>query len=201
MDDLHMKGSPHRRSASLLILARALLLGGLLQSCAGGGQTLTKSTAPAGKTAPPITVVEMKGIPAEKAQMLTEFMAEAAGRRDIAIVQGAFGDGYRLDGSFTAKSNAAGTVLGYQWTLADAAGQSVHSFSGTEVAGVASGDAWSAAVPDALRNIAKATANGLAGRLAELGYTVRSGALGAPSRSLASGAAPAPAPDLAYSGP
>lgn len=172
-------------NGSLMSVLLAVLLASFLQSCAGGSQNLTKSASPSGTTAPPITVVDMKGIPAEKARMLTEFMAEAAGRRDIAIVQGAFGDGYRLDGSFTAKKSDGGTVLGYQWTLADAAGHIVHSFSGAEMAGIASGDPWSAAVPDVLRRIAAGTADNLASRLTELGYAVRTGSLRRPSGSFA----------------
>jgi hypothetical protein len=142
---------------------------------------LTDSGASPGTTPPPITVVEMKGMPLEKSQMLTEFMAEAAGKRDIAIVQGAFGDGYRLDGAFTAKPDSGGTVIGYQWKLSDASGQEVHAFSGSEPAGLSSADPWSAAVPDVLRRIAAGTADNLAARLAQMGYAVRTGALQLPT--------------------
>jgi hypothetical protein len=176
-----------------LAVLLAFALAGLLSSCAGGGDALTKSTASSAKTAPPITLVDMKGIPTDKAQMLTDFMAEAAGKHDIAIVQGAFGDGYRLDGAFTAKANSLGTVLGYQWTMADAAGQVVHSFSGTETAAKASGDAWSAAAPDVLRRIAAGTAKNLAARLGELGYATRVGALPKTHRSVA-----VPIPETAH---
>jgi hypothetical protein len=168
-----------------LLFVMSLVLSTLLQSCAGG-QRLDASTSPSGKTAPPITVVEMQGMPAEKVQTLTELIAEAAGKRDIAIVQGAFGDGFRLDGSFTAKANENGTVVAYQWKLSDASGQLIHSFSGAETAGVASGNPWSAAVPDLLRRIAASTADNLAMRLMELGYAVRMGALPAASRVFAS---------------
>jgi hypothetical protein len=163
----------------------ALWLAMLIASCASGHQSLTTSTSPSGKTAPPITLVDMKGIPAEKAQMLTDFVAEAAGKRDIAIVQGAFSEGYRLDGAFTATPDAGGTILGYQWKLADSAGQTVHSFSGAETAAKSSGDPWAAAEADVLRRIADGTAASLAGRLSELGYAVRTGALDRPQRRLA----------------
>jgi hypothetical protein len=161
-----------------LLVAFALL--GLLQSCGGGKRALTDA-GPAGTTPPPITVVEMEGMPPEKSQMLTEFMAEAAGKRDIAIVQGAFGDGYRLDGAFTAKQGSNGTVIGYQWKLSDASGQELHAFSGSEPAGISSGDPWSAAVPDVLRRIAAGTADHLAARLGQMGYAVRTGALQLPA--------------------
>lgn len=156
----------------LIRLLVALALLGLLQSCAGG-KRLTDSGPPSGTTPPPITLVDMKGMPAEKSQMLTEFMAEAAGQHDIAIVQGAFGDGYRLDGAFTAMAEGNGTVISYRWKLSDASGQELHAISGSEPAGHASGDPWSAAVPDVLRRIAAGTADNLATRLKQMGYAVR----------------------------
>jgi hypothetical protein len=177
MSDLPKQPLASERTAGSLPVLLALVLAGLLSACAGGGANLAKSGASSANTAPPITVVDMQGIPAEKARMLTDFMAEAAGKRDIAIVQGAaFGTGYRLDGAFTAKANSSGTVLGYQWTMADAAGQVVHSFSGTETAAKASGDPWSAAAPDVLQRIAAGTADNLATRLSELGYAIRTAA-------------------------
>jgi hypothetical protein len=169
----------------LIRLLVALALLGLLQSCAGGKRALTDSGASSGNTPPPITVVEMKGMPAEKSQMLTEFMAEAAGQHGIAIVQGAFGDGYRLDGAFTATSEGGGTVIGYQWKLSDASGKELHAFSGSEQAGLAKGDPWSAAAPDILRRIAAGTTSNLAARLQQMGYSVRLGELLPPARGLA----------------
>jgi hypothetical protein len=155
------------------LVALALLC--LLQSCTAG-KRLTDSGS-SGNTPPPITLVEMKGMPAEKSQMLTDLMAEAAGQHDIAIVQGAFGDGYRLDGAFTATSEGNGTVIGYRWKLSDASGQELHAISGSEQAGRASGDPWSAAVPDVLRRIAAGTTDNLAARLKQMGYAVRLGEL------------------------
>lgn len=160
----------------LIRLLVALALLGLLQSCSAG-KRLTDSGPTSGNTPPPITLVEMKGMPAEKSQMLTEFMAEAAGKHDIAIVQGAFGDGYRLDGAFTAKAEGNGTVIGYRWKLSDASGQELHAISGSEAAGLAAGDPWSAAAPDVLRRIAAGTADNLAARLQQMGYAVRLGDL------------------------
>jgi hypothetical protein len=171
----------HMQHAFLLLILGVIL--SVLQACAGGERL---DAGPSGKTAPPITLVEMKGMPAEKAQSLSEFMAEAAGKRDIAIVQGAFGDGFRLDGSFTAKADQNGTVIAFQWKLSNASGELVHSFSGAEMAGVASGGPWSAAVPDVLRRIAASTADNLAARLIELGYAVRTGSLFPANRIFAS---------------
>jgi len=173
----------------LIRLLVALALLGFLQSCAGG-KRLTESGTSSGNTPPPITLVEMKGMPAEKSQMLTDLMAEAAGQHDIAIVQGAFGDGYRLDGAFTATSEGGGTVIGYRWKLSDASGHELHAISGSEQAGRASGDPWSAAVPDVLRRIAAGTADNLAARLKQMGYAVRLGEL----RSFLPRVVPAKAP-------
>jgi hypothetical protein len=114
-------------------------------------------------------------MPADKAQMLTELVAEAAGKRDVAIVQGAFGEGYRLDGSFTVSVEGKTATIGYQWTLADATGHLVHSISGSESAGAAKGNPWAAAAPEVLGRIAEGTANNLAYRLSELGYATRAG--------------------------
>lgn len=172
-------------------LLPALALVALLHACAGQ-QTLTKSTTPAGKTPPPIAIVELKGMPADKTQMLTDFLAEAAGQRDMAIVQGSFGDGYRLNGSFSAKKGGDGTVITYSWTLSDAEGQELHTISGTEAAGPASGDSWSAAVPDVLRRIATGTADNLAAHLSQLGYAVRTGRLERPAAVTGTAMASAP---------
>ncbi len=61
----------------------------------------------------------------------------------------------------------------------------LHAFSGSEQAGLASGDPWSAAAPDILRRIAAGTTSNLAARLQQMGYSVRLGELLPPARGLA----------------
>jgi hypothetical protein len=197
--DHSQRSCPRPRSARLIFVTLAVVLAGFLQSCGGGG-SLAPSAAPQGKTAPPIALVGLTGIPTGQARLLTEFMAEAAGRRDIAIVQGAFGDGFRLDGAFTATAKDGMAVVSYRWTLTDAAGKLVHAFSGAETSASSTADPWSAAGPELLRRIAAGTADTLAGRLSELGYAIRTGALGRPAEAHAAARAAA-RPALAYSGP
>jgi hypothetical protein len=116
----------------------------------------------------------MKGLPPAKAQMLTALIAEAAGKHDIAIVQGSFGEGYRLEGSFRIDTGDKGIVLAYRWSLSDGHGKHIHEMSGAEPAGVASGDPWAAADADFMRRLAEVTAKDLARRLSELGFATRS---------------------------
>jgi hypothetical protein len=164
-----------RWSAGLSTTLLALCLAALLAACGAGSNTLaTTGSAPSSaNTPPPVTLAELKGLPPAKSRMLTAFIAEAAGKRDIAIVQGAFGEGYRLDGSFKLETTDKGILLAYRWTLADGKGQRLHDFSGSEPAGVAAGDPWAAAGPELLRRIAEAAAQDLARRLAELGFATR----------------------------
>jgi hypothetical protein len=151
----------------------ALCLLGVLASCTGGGKTLVTGGPASVNTPPPITLVGLKGLPPAKSEMLTAFMAEAAGKRDIAIVQGAFGDGYRLDGAFKLETSDKGIVLAHRWTLSDGKGRQLHAFSEKEPAGVASGDPWAAADAELLRRVAETAANDLARRLSELGFATR----------------------------
>jgi hypothetical protein len=151
----------------------ALCLLGALVSCTGGTKVLTTGNATSANTPPPITLVELKGLPPAKAEMLTGFMAEAAGKHDIAIVQGSFSGGYRLDGAFKLETGDKGIVLAHNWTLSDGKGQELHAFSEREPAGVASGDPWAAADADLLRRVAETVVSDLARRLSELGFATR----------------------------
>jgi hypothetical protein len=172
-----------RLAASLA--AVGLLL--LLQSCSAGNQPFQKSldenVKPSGKTAPPITIKALKGLPEDKANIFSEMLALAAAKRDIAVVQGAFPDSLWLSGEFRVQKNSTGTVVSYQWKLDDGAGKPLHSFSGLEQAGVASGDPWGAVFPDVLRRIAAGTTENLASRLAQMGYATRTAGLPPPALS------------------
>ena len=165
--------SAGRRPTGFFHILLALGVLHLLTSCASGSKVLSTGTAASANTPPPITLVEMKGLPPAKTEMLTAYMAEAAGKRDIAIVHGAFGEGYRLDGAFKIQTTDKGIVLAHQWTLSDAKGQRLHAFSEQEPAGVAAGDPWAAADAELLRRVAETAANDLARRLSELGFATR----------------------------
>jgi hypothetical protein len=159
----------------------------LLQSCSAGNQPFQKSAgnnaSVSGRTAPPLTLRDVQGIPEDKAKLFKEMLALAAAERDIAIVEGAFSDSFWLSGVFRMQKNTAGSVVSYQWRLDDGAGSALHSFSGVEQAGVASGDAWGAVFPDVLRRIASATTENLASKLAQMGYATRTAGLPPPALS------------------
>jgi hypothetical protein len=158
-----------------------------LQSCSAGNQPFQKSTnesvSPGGRTAPPLTLKGLEGIPDDKAKLFQEMLALAAAQRDVAVVEGAFPDSLWLSGVFRIQKNTAGTAVSYQWRLDDGAGKSVHSFSGVEQAGATSGDPWGAVFPDVLRRIAAATTENLASRLAQMGYATRTAGLPPPALS------------------
>ncbi len=170
-----------RVAVSLLVV----LLLVILQSCSAGDQPFLKSTDKnvkiSGKTPPPIALKKLTGIPDDKSKMFVEMLTEAAARRDIAVVASDFPDSFSLSGVFRAQVNSGGTVVSYQWNLDDGKGTPLHSFSGVEQAGVASGDPWAAVFPDVLRRIAAGTAENLASRLAQMGYATRTAGLPPPA--------------------
>src|SRR6478735_8876639 len=83
---------PSRRFGGLAV---AMLLIGLLASCASGGSKPFAKVdgSPGGKPAPPITLVSVSGLPNDKSQILKEALAASAGKRDMAIVEGSFDTG------------------------------------------------------------------------------------------------------------
>lgn len=173
--------------------ARAILVALLLVclgACGTGTQPFSKSSGPAsgsGKTPPPITLVEMKNLPADRRQPLTDMLVAAAAGHDIAIVQGAFGDGLRLDGVFTLEATAGGATIGFEWKLADPTGKMLQTFSGVEVEPGAKSSDWAGVSDKLLQQVATSTAGTLAAKLASMGYAVRAASLAPPSGKLAAG--------------
>ena len=150
-----------------------LVLAGLLAACAGQVQPFSKGNAPSGKTPPAITVTEMNGIPADKATILFDNLAAAAGKRDIAIVRGAFQGGYFMVGGFEALPAGASTQITYRWTVYNGQRQVIHTIANTDTGRIGGADPWSGVDPDLLRRIADFTAESLATRLQKLGYATR----------------------------
>ena len=170
------------------VLLAVLLVG--LAACGTGTQPFSKSSGGAsgsGKTPPPVTLVELKNMPTDKRQPLTDLLVEAAAGHDVAIVQGAFGDGLRLDGAFTLEATAGGATLGYEWKLADPTGKLLQSFSGVEVEPGAKAAGWAGISDKLLQQVATSTAQALAAKLAGMGYAVRAASLAPPSGKLAAG--------------
>ncbi len=154
-----------------LLVAFGLLVAG----CASGDgvQPFSKANKPTGKTPPAITLTAMNGLPADKAQLLFDDLTAAAGKRDIAIVQGAFAKGYSMSGEFQALPTQTGTAVTYRWTVYNGARQIIHTIVSTETARIGGADPWSGVDPDLLRRIAGFTAENLSSRLNALGYATR----------------------------
>lgn len=145
----------------------------LVASCSGGVQPFSKSNAPSGKTPPAITITAMNGIPADKATVLFDNLATSAGKRDIAIVRGAFSGGYFMIGGFEVLPTGTGTQLTYRWTVYNAQKQIIHTIVNRDSGRIGGADPWSGVDPDLLRRVADFTAENLATRLNTLGYATR----------------------------
>lgn len=171
----------HMLIGMLLAVALSLLTG-----CSGESRPFSKTQAPSGRTAPPISIVKMNGIPAQKAGMLANLIQEAAATRDIAITVQDFGDSWKMSGDFVPQTEPGGSAtLVYAWTLQDGKGRTMHQISGVEPVGPVAGDVWSTVPPDSLRRIAGFTAENLASRLAQLGFATQSAGLIPPSDAYA----------------
>ena len=160
----------------ILAITRPLLVAVfalVLASCSGGVQPFSKSNAPSGKTPPAITVTAMNGIPADKATVLFDNLATSAGKRDIAVVRGAFSGGYFMIGGFEVLPTGTGTQLTYRWTVYNAQKQIIHTIVNRDSGRIGGADPWSGVDPDLLRRVADFTAENLATRLNTLGYATR----------------------------
>jgi len=154
-------------------LAIVIVLTAFVSACAGGVQPFSKSNAPSGKTPPAITVTAMNGLPEDKAKLLFDNLAAAAGKRDIAIVRGAFQGGYSMVGEFQALPAASATQITYRWSVYNAKKQIIHTIANTDSGRIGGADPWSGVDPDLLRRVAGFTAESLATRLHSLGYATR----------------------------
>lgn len=163
-------------------VAALALLAVLLAGCGGGVQPFSKGNAPSGKTPPAITVTAMNGMPGDKAKVLFENLAVAAGKRDVAIVQGAFQGGWYMVGEFQVLPTSTATQLTYRWTLYNGKRQVVHTIANTDSGRIGGADPWSGVDPDLLRRVAGFTAESLSTRLHMLGYATRLSGLPPPGR-------------------
>lgn len=168
------------RRGGVVAMLLALVLA--LASCSSGGDyaPVDGTAKNPGKTVPPVTLQQVAGVPPDKLPALSGALALAAGQRDIGIIEGeGFQSGnFTLSGRFRALTDSAGVRVVYQWQLRDADGVLLHTVDGDESAGLFTGtDAWAAVTPTVLERIARATADSLAVRLAQLGYATRVAAL------------------------
>jgi hypothetical protein len=156
----------------------------LLAACSGGGtQPFAKvDGGPSGKPVPPISLSKVDGLPPEKFQALKDALAVSAGKRDMAIVEGAFDQGELvLSGKFEIIPDPSAVRVGYNWTLSDAKGTVVHNIAAEEIApGTPGPDPWIQVTPAVLQRIAAYTAENLSGRLSQMGYATQTGGLPPP---------------------
>lgn len=165
----------------LAVLAVALIAG-----CSGESRPFSKTSAPAGRTAPAISIVSMTGIPSAKSAMLVNFVQQAAAKRDIAVVPQDFSDSWKLSGQFNPQSGQDGNAaLAFSWLLQDGKGRTIHQISGTEPIGLVGAEPWAAVSPDSLRGVAVYTAENIASRLGQLGFATQTNGLVPPSDTYA----------------
>ncbi|CAN5310327.1 hypothetical protein BH10PSE7_BH10PSE7_21010 [soil metagenome] len=169
------------RRWSFTVLA---LIAIILAACSGGGTTpfAKMDGSPSGKPVPPIALSKVNGLPPEKFQALKDALAVSAGKRDMAIVEGAFDQGeLTLTGNFQIIPDPAAVRVGYTWTLTDAKGTVLHNISAEEIApGTPGPDPWIQVTPAVLQRIAAYTSESLSGRLSQLGYATQIGGLPPP---------------------
>lgn len=170
-----------------LRLTAVAVLALLVAACGGVSQPFSKSQT-SGRTPPAITLTAMNNIPADKAKLLFDDLATRAGKRDIAIVRGAFQGGYTMTGTFEVSPTTSGTTLIYRWQVFNNKRQLIHSLSGTQTGRIGGADPWSGIDADLLRRIAAFTAESLATRLNELGYATRISGLPPPGKLERAGA-------------
>jgi hypothetical protein len=163
------------------VLALMLLL--VVGSCGGvSNKPYAKlDGSPEGKPAPPLTLTSIIGIPQDKVQPFKDALSASAGRRDIAIVEGAFETGsLGLAGNFDIQPAGADVRLVYDWTLSDKAGTVLHKIAADEKAPAVGGDPWAAVTTEVLQRVAAYTAESLSSRLSQLGYATQVGGLPPP---------------------
>ncbi len=142
-------------------------------ACTGSVQPFSKGNTPTGKTPPAITVTQINGVPDDKAKVLFDNLAASAGKRDIAVVRGAFSGGYYMVGEFEILPTGAGVEVTYRWFVYNEKKQVIHTIANQDTGRIGGADPWGGVDPDMLRRIADFTAESLATRLNSLGYATR----------------------------
>ena len=176
-----------RTAAGIIALLATLLL---LAACsANPSQPFSKSSLDAGggsgRIPPTIALISMNGVPPARAGVLADALAEEAGLRDIAIVQGNFSDGYQLAGNFQAIFEGGGVRIVYAWVLTGNTGGELHRINGQELVAAPNADPWAGVSDIILKRIASVTAESLSTRLAQLGFKVRQAGVLPPTHTFA----------------
>ncbi len=175
-----------RTLAGIAALLTALML---LAACsASPNQPFAKSSlgdGGSGRLPPTIAIVAMGGVPPDKAGVLADALAEEAGKRDVAIVQGNFSDGYQLAGNFQAVFEGGGVRVIYTWVLTGNTGGELHRINGQELVAAPNADPWAGVSDIILKRMASVTAESLSTRLAQLGFKVRQAGVLPPTHTFA----------------
>lgn len=175
-----------RTVAGITALLATLLL---LAACsASPNQPFAKSSlgdGGSGRIPPTIAIIAMNGVPPARAGVLADALAEEAGLRDIAIVQGNFSDGYQLAGNFQAVFEGGGVRVIYTWVLTGNTGGELHRINGQELVAAPNADPWAGVSDIILKRMASVTAESLSTRLAQLGFKVRQAGVLPPTHTFA----------------
>jgi hypothetical protein len=175
-----------RTVAGITALLATLLL---LAACsASPNQPFSKSSlgdGGSGRIPPTIAIIAMNGVPPDRAGVLADALAEEAGLRDVAIVQGNFSDGYQLAGNFQAVFEGGGVRVIYTWVLTGNTGGELHRINGQELVAAPNSDPWAGVSDIILKRMASVTAESLSTRLAQLGFKVRQAGVMPPTHTFA----------------
>ncbi len=175
-----------RTVAGITALLATLLL---LAACsASPNQPFSKSSLSdggSGRLPPTIAIIAMNGVPPDRAGVLADALAEEAGLRDVAIVQGNFSDGYQLAGNFQAVFEGGGVRVIYTWVLTGNTGGELHRINGQELVAAPNSDPWAGVSDIILKRMASVTAESLSTRLAQLGFKVRQAGVMPPTHTFA----------------
>ncbi len=138
-----------------------------------------------GRLPPTIAIIALTGVPPDRAGVLADAVAEEAGKRDIAIVQGNFSDGYQMAGNFQAVFEGGGVRIIYTWVLTGNTGGELHRINGQELVAAPNADPWAGVSDIILKRMASVTAESLSTRLAQLGFKVRQAGVLPPTHTFA----------------
>ncbi len=175
-----------RKVAGIAALLATIVL---LAACsASPNQPFSKSSlgdGGSGRIPPTIAIIAMSGVPPDRAGVLADALAEEAGLRDIAIVQGNFSDGYQLAGNFQAVFEGGGVRVVYKWILTGNTGGELHRINGQELVAAPNADPWAGVSDIIIKRMASVTAESLSTRLAQLGFRVRQAGVLPPTHTFA----------------
>ncbi len=175
-------GPRHHNAANLRLKAalRVALLCGLpaLAACSSAGPSNTPfakfapgtSTA---KAAPPVKILAIEGLPADKAAAMERAFATEAAQRNIPLREKAATEAVGLKGEFIQQPAVEGTAIAYRWTVTGRGGSLLYTFEGAETVAAQGTDPWAALDPVVTKRIAAISAENLSARLGQMGFATQ----------------------------